>query len=217
MEKGKKNKSKIIWKAIKKKVTPQYLILLILLLVSNSFAWFIYSTQVNSDVSVHVKAWKVEFKNADTPINQYVNVNITNAYPGMTAFSQTITAYNESEVQAGLSYTIMSVNLMGTQIKTVEGVNADGGTLTGSEPTSAQLATQLASNYPFKITITMTADPLASETGTGSFVIGMTWAYESGDDVADTNWGTQAYTYKQANPTSPSIAMVIKISITQQN
>lgn len=217
MEKSKKNKRKIIWKVIKKKLTPQYLLLLIILLVSNSFAWFIYSTQVSSNVQVHVKAWKVEFKNADTPIDQYVNVNITNAYPGMTDFSQTITAYNESEVEAGLSYTIMSVNLMGTQIKTVEGVNADGGTLTGSEPTSAQLATQLANNYPFKINVAMTSDSLASGTGTGNFVISMTWAFDSGDDVADTNWGTQAYTYKQANPDAPSIAMVIKISITQKN
>ena len=45
--------------------------------------------------------------------------------------------------------------------------------------------------------------------------LGLTWAYESGDDEADTYWGIQAYNYKEDNPTLPSISLKIKVYITQ--
>lgn len=211
----KKNKRKIIWKIIKKKVTPQYLLLLIVLLVSNSFAWFIYATQVSGDISVRVKAWKVNFTNSGNPINEIVNINVPNAFPGMNIFQQEIAIVNESDLAANVKYTILSANIMGEQYKTVEGKKESGEALIGTELTSAELALKLNSEYPFKININLSKEQLEEGTGTGNFNIKMIWPYESGNDELDTIWGIKAYEFRKLNTTEPSIRLVVKISVEQ--
>ena len=47
------------------KVSPHRIVFLIILLAGNTFAWFIYSTKVDSNISVHVKAWDVVFQAGD--------------------------------------------------------------------------------------------------------------------------------------------------------
>jgi hypothetical protein len=213
MKDQKKNK---IWIAIKKTLKPSHLIFLILLLVGNSFAWFIYSKQVNNNVTVHVRSWKILLESGTTPVASIFDITVANMYPGMTNFSQDITAYNKSDMAANVSYTILDLNMFGVETKTKEGILADGGTLTGDEKTSAELATELANNYPFKITFTVTSETIDAEIGQSTYTVGVVWPYESGDDVADTTWGTRAYDYKTTNPDSSSITMKVKISVVQQ-
>src|SRR5574344_1375864 len=210
-----KSKNKILWLAIKKTIKPRHLILLIILLVGNSFAWFIYAKQVQSDVSVHVKSWKILLESSNNPISATYNINIDNMYPGMSNFSQSIEAYNKSEMAAEVTYTILNINIMGDEIKTKEGVLEDSGTLTGSELTSAELATKLGSDYPFKITFNITSTLIDAETGEAVFTIAVKWPYESRNDNLDTTWGNRAYDFKQNHPTSSSITMKIKISVVQ--
>ena len=54
-------------------IKPSRLIFLIVLLAANSFAWFIYATRINTDVSVHVRAWNVIFESGDTEISNQNN------------------------------------------------------------------------------------------------------------------------------------------------
>ena len=62
MKKIKENKVlKAICKVIKKRFKLSYLLFIALLLVSNSFAWFIYMNKIDSDIDVKVKAWNVSF------------------------------------------------------------------------------------------------------------------------------------------------------------
>ena len=213
----KKSKRKIIFSAIKKTVKVRYLLLIIVLLVSNSFAWFIYSKRVESNVSAHVRAWDVLFEEGDNPITSYVDVNVSDIYPGMTDYTKDITAYNKSEVTAELDYQILNVTILGTTTTTKEGVLAAGGTLTGTEKTSSELATELANNYPFKITVTITPRQIDAQYGEATYEIKVTWAYESGNDSADTTWGENAYAYKQNNPTESSIKMTLRLLINQTN
>ena len=52
------------------------LLFIIFLLLSNTFAWFIYATKVDNNISVHVKAWNVVFEAGDTQITNTINLNI---------------------------------------------------------------------------------------------------------------------------------------------
>ena len=212
----KKNKTKIIFNIIKKKVKVRYLLLLIILLVSNSFAWFIYSKQIESDLTAHVRAWNVQLSEGDTPITSYVNINVDSIYPGMGDYQNDITVYNKGEIAADLTYEILDVNILGVETKTKEGVLNEGGTLTGTEKTSAELTTELANNYPFKTTITITSTSIDAEEGQSTYSIKVTWPYESGDDATDTTWGENAYTFKNNHPSSSSITMRIKLMATQK-
>ena len=76
LRKGKKSKFKRI---LKKILSPKYFIILILLLVGNSLAWFIYAKEVSNNVTVHVRAWKILFENGDSPIVDIVNFNVNKA------------------------------------------------------------------------------------------------------------------------------------------
>jgi hypothetical protein len=212
----KEKKKNNLWLAIKKTLKPSHLIFLILLLVGNSFAWFIYSKQVSNNVTVHVRSWKILLESGTEPISSVFDITVANMYPGMTNFSQDITAYNKSEMAASVNYTILNVSIFGETTTTKEGVLEAGGTLAGTEKTSAELATELANNYPFKITFTVTNAIIDAETGQSTYTISVVWPYESGNDTADTTWGTRAYDYKTANPDASSITMKVKISVVQQ-
>lgn len=45
--------------------------------------------------------------------------------------------------------------------------------------------------------------------------INFAWAYESGDDEKDTNYGTTSYEYSQVNSGKAAIEMSIKLIVAQ--
>ena len=50
---------KKVFYVIKKKVKISNLILLIVLLMFNSYAWFIYNTKVSTSLSAKIEAWDI--------------------------------------------------------------------------------------------------------------------------------------------------------------
>lgn len=209
-------KKKNIFLLLLKRVKLSNLIILAVLLVANSYAWFIYVNNVSNRLDVHVRAWKVDFED-DGQVVEEVNVEVDNAYPGMTAYSKEVIAHNYGDMPATASYVVLSANIMGTEYVSQEGVIDAGGTVTGDEPTSAELESQLVNDYPFKFSFNLSQTNLAALTGEATYTVGLTWAYESGDDEADTLWGVNAYNFKEENPDLPSISLKIKIYITQTN
>ena len=102
---------KTIFRRIKKRISAKTLIILIVTLSVNSFAWFIYATKIDSSVSVHVRAWNVVFEAGDSEVTDTVNLVVDSIYPGMEDYEYQITAYNRSEVSANLSYILtFSIN-----------------------------------------------------------------------------------------------------------
>lgn len=207
-------KKKNIFLLILKRVKISHLIILAVLLIANSYAWFIFVNNVSNRLDVHVRAWRVDFED-DGQVVEEVNVEVDNAYPGMTDYEKEVIAHNYGDLPATASYKILSANIMGDEYISEEGVVDAGGTLTGDEPTSAELETMLTTDYPFVFSFDLSETNLAALTGTTTYTVGLTWAYESGDDEADTYWGIQAYNYKEDNPTLPSISLKIKVYITQ--
>lgn len=187
-----------------KKAKLSTLLLLALLFVSNSFAWFVYSTRVQNNISAYVRAWNVAFEIGTEPSVNYININVADVYPGMTTYSRNIKASNNGDTPAELSYEVISATLFGETFEPDENM------------TSAELAYKLANDYPFKIVITLSTDVIAVGAHDEHYNISVSWPYESGDDLTDTYWGNKAYDYHRDNPGASSITMQVKIIATQQ-
>ena len=198
-----------------KKIGPLRLMFLIVMIASNSFAWFIYATKIDSTVDVHVRAWNVVFEAEDNEITSVINFPVDSIYPGMSDFEYEITAYNNSEVSARLVYVLLEANILGTQYVTVEGRAERGETASSGDMTSSELEDMLAEDYPFSITIDVSNDFIDEEDGIEQYTFNVTWPYEQNDDEEDTYWGVAAYNYKESNPGDPSITLKVKIIITQ--
>ena len=209
-----KKKKNILLRALKKVKISHFLILSILL-AGNSYAWFVYISQVNTNIDVHVRSWKIDFNDGDDTVIDYVNVVVDDAYPGMTTYTHEIEANNYGEMAATVNYKLLYANIMGDEYTTVEGRSNAGEEPVATDMTSAELVEKLEDDFPFKIEFDLSSGTLSAQNGSATYTISVSWAYESGDDATDTYWGNRAYTFKQANPGDPCIEMRVKISIQQ--
>lgn len=198
-----------------KKIRPTRLVILLFFVISNSFAWFIYATKVDNDVSVHVRSWNVMFQAGEHQITESIPLIIDSVYPGMEDYVYSIDAYNNSEVSATLSYELLEANIMGTQYMTTIGRAALGEEANENDITSEELENILKDDFPFSITISTSNSIIQLGDGKETYSIRVVWPYEQNDDETDTYWGTRAAYFKEANPTLPSISLKIKIIITQ--
>lgn len=198
-----------------KKIRPTRLVILLFFVISNSFAWFIYATKVDNDVSVHVRSWNVMFQAGEHQITESIPLIIDSVYPGMEDYVYSIDAYNNSEVSATLSYELLEANIMGTQYMTTIGRTALGEEANENDITSEELENILKDNFPFSITISTSNSIIQLGDGKETYSIRVVWPYEQNDDETDTYWGTRAAYFKESNPTLPSISLKIKIIITQ--
>ncbi|MGN1378891.1 MAG: hypothetical protein ACI4XR_00600 [Bacilli bacterium] len=190
-------------KKIFKKIRFKTLFLLAITLASNSFAWFIYTTEVSSNITTKVREWKVTFDADGENIEKEITINIDSLYPGMEDYSETLTASNSGESKATIIYELKEATILGDDLMTLNLENN-------------ALIEYLKTAFPFKIDISSSNDVIdigKSE----SITIRVYWPYESGNDELDTQWGNRAYDYHEANPDSPSITLVLKISATQAN
>lgn len=101
----------IIFK-IAKKVKLKTVVLLIVLLCFNSYAWFIYATKVSSGLSAHITSWNVSFRAGENEITTNVIFEVDKIYPGMETQTKKITALNTGEMKAILSYEIKKIRIL---------------------------------------------------------------------------------------------------------
>ena len=156
------------------------IVMLIVLLAFNSFAWFIYASQVDTSLTVHVAGWNVDFDgDGSTPFV----MNVALAYPGMPTYSHSLNMSNSGEVDAHLSFTITSARV-GTDVYDTSQAGV----------TSDSIKTALANNYPFKITFGLVGgeDGLLSIGEDATFSGNVIWGLDENDDAVDTYWGELA-------------------------
>ena len=199
-----------ILKALKKRLKPGHILFLAILLGTNAFAWFIYMEKISSDVNVKVKAWNVSFRLDNQNMTDYINFTVNDMYPGMTPYSETLSVTNDGEVDARLTYEIVSFKVFNDLFTTENG-----------GMTSQQIQTAMRNDYPFQINITTNQEIIGSDGGTASFQITASWPYEStningtSNDMADTYWGDMAFTFKDQHPNTPCIVLRVKLSAIQ--
>ncbi len=198
-----------------KKVKISRIIFLIVLLAANTFAWFIYTSRIDGTITVHVKAWDVVFESNETEIASNVEIDISDLYPGMEDYTHSITAYNKSEVSASLSFKLLEARILDVTYVTVEGRAERGEEPDDDDLTAAQLISKLANDYPFAITFSISSALISAEDGASSYTINAEWPYENDNDALDTQWGIAAAEFKEDYPTTSSINLLIKLTITQ--
>ncbi len=196
----KKNNFYKLYKVLKKRVKLGSILLLLLTLSANTFAWFIYATKIDSGVKAHVRAWNVLFEAHDEEVEANMSFNVSDIYPGMSVYTDSVEVRNKGESSANLSYEIESINILGEVYEVKE----------GSILTSDSLINSLLVDYPFKISVSMSNSTI-SPGGLESFILTVNWPYDSGDDEVDTYWGSKAYDYHISNPDSPSILINLKV------
>ena len=170
-----------------------------MLIIFNTYAWFIYATRVATDISVHIASWNVEFATGEDETTTNILVQVDRAYPGMENYLKEITVKNKGEMKAKLDYKIKSLKVM------------DDKYVVGGNTTDEELKNKIETEYPFKINITKDDSELSQGIGDGKFSISVEWPYESGDDEKDTLWGNKAYEYYKTNPDKKSIEIQLEL------
>lgn len=188
-------KDKILF--LKKRLRRRTLFFLILTLMANTFAWFIYSNKVSNNITTGVKSWKINFKQDGVDIVNNVEFKIDSIYPGMPDYTNSLSITNIGETAANISYEAEEIKILD------EFYNSD-------MYSSTDLINRLKDNYPFKMNFSINNQ----EVGTGQtseFTFSLVWPYESGHDEADTYWGKKSASFKEQYPDKEQIAIKVKI------
>lgn len=189
---------------VKRKLRLQTIFLLAILLASNSFAWFIYSTKVSNSITAKVRSWSVNFEiGTGSTAEEYIEIVVDSLYPGMNDYNKYLKAVNRGESDAVISYKVETATILGTS-------------LLNQNLTDNEIISKLKRDYPFKINFDITNTEIKAHGGEETITININWPYESGDDEKDTYWGNLAYNYHNENPSLPSIKLIVKITAIQK-
>ena len=190
-----------------RKIKLHTLILLILLLIFTTYAWFVFVSEVSSGLTAHVSSWSVSFKIDDEEVHD-VAIDVGQIYPGMPNYEKTITIENKGELPGEISYEMTKVILLGTTYEV------------SSTLTSDDLISKMQNDYPFKVNVTISGGNIIPPNGTKDVTITVTWPFESGNDTEDeidTQWGESAYDYYKTHGTgSPALHIDMTLKVDQK-
>ena len=187
-------------KQIKKRIRKRTLFFLVIALIANSFAWFIYTNKVSNSITTGVRSWKITFDQDGQDLEENVEFNFDDIYPGIDTQVKQIDITNNGEMTAYISYQIESIQIFDE-------------TYTKEKYTQEQLINILNNNYPFKLSF-INSDTEIIVGQTGNFTATLNWPFESGDDEADTYYGKKSYEFKEES-NEPQIKIIVKIKASQ--
>ena len=187
-------------KQIKKRIRKRTLFFLVIALIANSFAWFIYTNKVSNSITTGVRSWKITFDQDGQELEENVEFNFDDIYPGIDTQVKQIDITNNGEMTAYISYQIESIQIFDE-------------TYTKENYTQEQLINILNNNYPFKLSF-INSDTEITVGQTGNFTATLNWPFESGDDEADTYYGKKSYEFTEES-NEPQIKIIVKIKASQ--
>lgn len=190
-------------KKIKRGLRRRTIFFLVLAIMANAFAWFIYSNKVSNSINAGVKSWRITFSQDGTDIENNVVFNVDSIYPGMTNYTDSFEISNSGEMAAVVTYEILSAKIFDD-------------TYTTDDYTSEEIEDILENDYPFTITFEVENANIDVYDST-TFSVNIVWPYESGNDTLDTFWGKESYTFKQENPSENEIELLVKVVAGQVN
>lgn len=213
--KSKKKKRKLRGKRIRDGIKIRMILLLIVTLIANTYAWFVYITAAFSSIDMHIRGWNIAFVSGDQEEDFVFTVDAL--YPGMDEVTERITVSNNGENPAEILTEVSSYTIMGEEYK-ADSVAPDGETYT-----STQLLNKLLNDYPFIVKIQINGQDYDVD-GEYKLEVGETeevqllisWPFETGEtkqqietnDAIDTEWGERAYEWYQNNPDATKIIEV---------
>ena len=117
---------------LRKGIQVRTVIILLITLIVNTYAWFIYVSTVSTSLSMHIKDWKFELSSGDQ--NQNFDFLVDDIYPGITEkeTAKEISAVNSSiDTTAVLSCELSEVRILNDEFKV-------GDTYTKADGTTAE-------------------------------------------------------------------------------
>ena len=218
--KKKKQRKKVISR-LKSTLKIKTVLILLLTLIVNTYAWFIYITTVSTGLSMHVRSWEFDIVNdKDEEDFEFV---VEQIYPGMPEEVQKITARNNGETEAKLTCNIFYVRIFDEEFQTGK-VSADG-----KEYTSIELLEKIRNDYPFKVDVYANgvlydgSETIMSTGDTTEIEFKINWDYETPDgtgdvtagDEEDTLWGEKSHKFMEDNPDKYSIEIRFNVEAVQ--
>ncbi len=110
-----KNQEKNKRKANKVKSLILKICLLLFNFIFATFAWFVSSIILETNVDVNIAAWEVDFKNNQESLANTLQFNVENFYPGMDEQTKEIEIINLGEKKANITYTVEKLQLLGKE------------------------------------------------------------------------------------------------------
>lgn len=89
------------------------ILIVIFLLLTSTYAWFIFNSDVNLAINTRVKSWTIEFKEDGQVLENEVELEIDSIYPGMQEQYKNITIENKGEIAAEIEYEVTAIELFG--------------------------------------------------------------------------------------------------------
>lgn len=219
------NNKKIII-AVLKKHKIALLLIIFLVMVSSTFAWFIYNKTVDMSLHAHVKAWNIQLGEEDESQDKY-EISISALYPGMTSIDTTqsgggIPIVNNGELAADVSIRISSLTLFG--VLQEPGVDYELVVTNGGKTFTVE-------GYPFVLTFTLDASRVTSG-GASALNYSLVWDFDNSEpecmqdengnqldynrcDAEDTEMGEMSYAFAEANKdvTNPPSSLIIEMEM----
>lgn len=152
----KKKRKKISSKKLKSILNVRTLLVLLLTLIVNTYAWFIYISTSTLGLDVHVKKWHIDFRMSDS--SEIIDIDLDNIYPGMLGLSEeeknqkTITATNDSDMPVNFTCEILGIIDDFSGKEYVLHKETDDENIV--EKTSEEML-EILNEYPFKIKINL--------------------------------------------------------------
>lgn len=144
------------------------LIFATIVLISGTYAWFIFYSNVNSTMSGHVSSWKIDFTGGEDMTKEFT-VDISDIYPGMEDFKTDLTITNSGDTDAVVTSVIKSIRIFDQTFSI--GQKIDGVALN-----AAALEEYIRDNYPFKFNFESDTNTIKSGEST-VLDIGLSWPY----------------------------------------
>ena len=205
LRKIRKNKDIAEQKIKKAKSSILKLSIIMLNFIFATFAWFTYTKILNPAVDVDVSTWKIDFKDNTESLNNAMQFEINNFYPGMEDSSKELTIENLGERPANITYEVTQLKILGQEYQIKEGTGNEQYTVyksvepvykkdesgnvildgNGNQIVEEYIIKLLndSNTYPFEIILKHVAQmdvphPDYPEQNIGRFEMRFTWPYE---------------------------------------
>lgn len=210
-----KEKNKKILFIVLKKHKLGILLVLFLMLVSSTMAWFIYNKTVDMGLQTHVKSWNVSLGDGEEGTYEF---KISDLYPGMDNATDSVDVVNSGELNSSVNIEVKSITLFGElQVEDV-----DYTVLITDNGTKFTI-----NGYPFKLGFTLGTSTINAG-GKSSLSFELVWDYENDEaecmvtenditynkcDREDTILGEKSYEFSNNPDNKDKSSLVIELKM----
>lgn len=182
------------------------LILLAVMLIVSTYAWFSVEKDVNvGNIRGVVTEWDVEYSIDDVAITtEEIVIACDEFYPGMPRFEKTISTTNKTDTGADIKYEIVSVRIFG--VEKLQDLTDTGNIEIDEDSKTIKVFT--TEDYPFDAWLSYDTNVIGGEDSENSHAeatVFAEWTHyrssatktEAENNSLDTYYGEEAYAYYQ--------------------